>query len=299
MNTTDQPGRAVSRRRPAYLIGAHVSAAGGPLRALERGIEAGCSAIQIFVKGNTRWDFPPLDAAQADAFRQKRPATPIAAAIAHSIYLVNMATSDPLLRRRTIDDLVDELMRCEMLGLDGLVVHPGAHGGAGIDAGIANVASALDEIVSAAGNGRCRILLETTAGQGTALGARFDELAAIMARAGCRDRLGICLDTAHVFAAGYDLRTREGYERLWREFDAVLGRECLRAIHLNDSKVRCGSHIDRHETIPKGQIGEAGFRRLLRDRSLRGIPMVTETPDSPDVEEIRWLIAIARGRRPA
>ncbi len=293
---TTQQSDAVRPRKP-LLIGAHVSAAGGPLRALERGVEAGCTAIQIFVKGNTRWEFPPLDPLEAKVFRTKRPTTPIQAAIAHSIYLVNMATADPLLRQRTIENLVDELKRCEMLGLEALVVHPGAHGGAGVEEGIARVAEALDEIFAAAGRGRCRILLETTAGQGTALGARFEELHAIMRQARCRSRLGICLDTAHVFAAGYDWRTREGYARLWHDFDSILGRDKLFAIHLNDSKVRCGSRIDRHEHIGQGLIGAEAFRRLLRDRSLRGLPMITETPHSPDVEEIRWLFAAARGRR--
>ncbi|MGB9691539.1 MAG: deoxyribonuclease IV [Candidatus Sumerlaeaceae bacterium] len=279
------------------LIGAHVSIAGGVHKAIERGVAHECTAIQIFVKGNTRWDFPPLDAKEAELFRQARRDSPIKVVIAHSIYLVNMATSDPVLREKTIADLVDELERCEVLGLDALVVHPGAHGGDGVEVGIERVATALDEIVGAVGRGRCRILLETTAGQGTSLGADFRELREMLRRARCRSRLGVCLDTAHVFAVGYDIRTAEGYRRLWHDFDTILGRELLVALHLNDSKVACATRVDRHQHIGRGMIGEAAFRRLLRDHTLRGLPMVTETPSSPNLEEIRWLFAAARGRR--
>lgn len=267
------------------LLGAHVSAAGGPLRALERAVASGCSALQLFVKGNTRWEFPPLDPAEAAAFRRQRAASPVRAAIAHSIYLVNLATNRADLRRRSIDDMIDELQRCEALGLEALVVHPGAHGGSGVEAGIDAVAQALDEILAAVGRGRCRILLETTAGQGTALGADFRHLSEILRRSRSARRLGVCLDTAHVFAAGYDLRTDSGYARLWHDFDAVLQPERLQAVHLNDSKAPCGSHRDRHEHIGKGMIGLDGFRRIMRDRRLRGLPMIIETPKGPDMRE--------------
>lgn len=284
---------------PPLLLGAHVSIAGGVHKAIERGAEHGCTAIQIFVKGNTRWDFPPLDALEVKMFKQGRRHSTVKCVIAHGIYLINLASTDRLVRERSIADVVDELQRCEALGVDALVIHPGAHGGAGTEAGIRNVARALDTIFEQVGKGRCQLLLETTAGQGTALGATFDELRSILDQTKHRRRLGVCLDTAHVFAAGYDLRTSEGYDALWRDFDTILGRGLLRAIHLNDSKGRCGSRLDRHEHLGKGLIGAQAFRRLLSDPTLRGVPMVTETPNSPDAQEIRWLFKLAKRARPA
>ncbi|MCX7625518.1 MAG: deoxyribonuclease IV [Candidatus Sumerlaeaceae bacterium] len=282
---------------PPLLLGAHVSIAGGVHKAIERGAEHGCTAIQIFVKGNTRWDFPPLDSLEIKMFKEARRNSSVKCVIAHAIYLINLASGDPVVRHKSIADVVDELRRCEALGVDSLVIHPGAHGGLGTEAGIQNVARALDEIFDQVGKCRCHLLLETTAGQGTALAATFEELRAIIAQTSRRRRLGVCLDTAHVFAAGYDLRTAEGYANLWRDFDAALGRGLLRAIHLNDSKGRCGSRLDRHEHIGKGLIGQQAFRRLVTDARLRGIPMVTETPSSPDPKEIRWLFSVAKRAR--
>lgn len=289
--------RLSTRSSPPLLLGAHVSIAGGVHKAIERGTEHGCTAIQIFVKGNTRWDFPSLNPLEIKMFKQARRHSTVKCVIAHGIYLINLASTDPLIRAKSIADVVDELRRCEALGVDALVIHPGAHGGAGIESGIRNVAHALDDIFEQVGKGRCQLLLETTAGQGTALGASFDELRAILDQTSHRRRLGVCLDTAHVFAAGYDLRTPEGYVRLWRDFDNILGRELLRAIHLNDSKGRCGSRLDRHEHLGKGLIGAQAFRRLLTDPALGGVPMITETPHSPDPQEIRWLFRVAKRAR--
>lgn len=291
------PREARKTAGQSLLIGAHVSIAGGVHKAIERGVANGCTAIQIFVKGNTRWQFPPLTSDEAAAFRQARLNSPIKRVIAHGIYLINLASEDPTIREKSIADVVDELERCELLGVEGLVIHPGAHGGLGTEAGIRNVARALDEIFDKVGAGHCTLLLETTAGQGTALGADFRELRAIRDATHHKSRIGICLDTAHVFAAGYDWRSAQGYAKLWEDFDTILGRDLLRAIHLNDSKAPCGSRRDRHEHIGKGLIGAEAFRRLLRDPNLRGIPMVTETPHSPDPEEIRWLFAAASARR--
>lgn len=287
---TKKKGRA----EKDVLLGAHVSAAGGPLKALERALQIGCTAMQIFVKGNTRWEFPPLDSAEAQEFCRRRNDTAIKKAFAHSIYLVNLATSDPLLRKKSIEDMIDELQRCDALGLEFLVVHPGSHGGAGSEAGIKRVAKALDEIYERLPDCQCKICLETTAGQGSALGADFRELNEIIERVASSRRLGICLDTAHVFAAGYDIRTPEGYVQLWEDFDRFLGRDRLCALHLNDSKAPCGSRVDRHEHIGKGQIGTTGFRFFMQDKRLRGIPMVIETPKGPDMKEDVENLAVLR-----
>lgn len=280
-----------------------MSTAGGVARAVRRGEAVGCSAMQIFVKGNTRWEFPPLRAEDATAFRTAMRDSVVRSCIAHSIYLVNLASADPVIRRKSLDDLVDELDRCDRLGIGDLVVHPGAHGGAGLEAGVARIAEALNAVLAAHPRGRCRVLLETTAGQGSAVGARFDELAAILRRVRRKARIGVCVDTCHVFAAGYDIRTVAGYEAMWDEFDHVIGRRWLRALHLNDSKAPLGSRRDRHEHIGRGHLGLEPFRLIVNDARLRGLPMVLETEKGPDMaedrENLRVLRSLVGRKRPA
>ncbi|GIX44808.1 MAG: deoxyribonuclease IV [Candidatus Hydrogenedentota bacterium] len=287
------------RGNSELLLGAHVSAAGGPVKALERAEQCGCTAMQIFVKGNTRWDFPPLDEAEAAEFRRRAKHSPVRVTVAHSIYLVNLASANPLLWEKSIEDMVDELVRCELLGLRGLVVHPGAHGALTRDEGIERVATALDEILTRVGRIRCKILLETTAGQGTSLGARLEELHEIRRRVRARSQVGFCVDTCHVFAAGYELRTRDAYERFWAEFDRIVGRKHLHALHLNDSKGDVGAHLDRHAHIGQGKLGLEAFRLIMNDRRLLGIPMVIETPKGPDMQEDIANLQTLRSLRPS
>ncbi|MBX7246844.1 MAG: deoxyribonuclease IV [Candidatus Sumerlaeaceae bacterium] len=276
------------------LLGSHMSTAGGVPKAVDRGESIGCTAMQIFVKGNTRWAFPPLKPEDAKLFRERMKNSPIKSCIAHTIYLVNLGSANPELRQKSIDDMVDELTRCDALGVTGLVMHPGAHGGDGPDAGIARIASALDEIFAATPKGECQILLETTAGQGTAIGAQFEEIAAIIKQTKARKRLGVCLDTCHVFSAGYELRTKDGYEKTWSDFDRIIGLDQLKAIHVNDSKKPFASRKDRHEHIGKGEIGLEAFRMLMNDRNLRGIPMVLETDKGDDMAEDVENMAVLR-----
>ncbi len=276
------------------LLGAHQSISGGVHKALERGQEVGCDTVQIFVKSPNRWASKPLDAQDVAAFEEAVQETGIWPVFAHSQYLVNLATPDDELWAKSLNALSDDLERCERLGLPGLVLHPGSHRGSGEEAGINRVAAALDGIHGRLPGYRAQVWLETTAGQGDYLGYTFSQLRAIVDGVDERERLGVCFDTAHVFAAGYELRTREAYEATWVEFDDVLGLDILRAIHLNDSKSRLGSRVDRHEHIGQGELGLEPFRFLVNDQRFRGIPMTLETHKEPDLAEDRENLAVLR-----
>lgn len=266
-----------------------MSIAGGVDRALERGASIGCTAIQIFLKNNMQWAGAPFAAAAVARFRERR-TVPV---FAHSTYLINLAATNGQFRRRSIASLTDEIRRAAQLGVALIVLHPGSHMGAGEAAGLRAVAGSLDEVLDATAKLPVRVALETTAGQGTNLGYRFEHLAEIFARVKRPERLAVCVDTCHVFAAGYDLRTPAGYRKMVRELDRLVGVGQVAAFHLNDSKAPLGSRVDRHEHIGKGQIGLTGFRCVLRDRRWREVPMVLETPKGAemreDVENLRVL----------
>jgi deoxyribonuclease-4 len=276
------------------LLGAHQSIAGGLAKALERGQQAGCDVLQIFVKNPNRWASKPLSDADVAAFNEAVSDTGIWPVFAHSLYLVNVATPDDALWNKSIGALADDLQRCEQLGLSGLVMHPGSHRGAGEDEGIARIVDALDEVHARLAGYRAQVWLEVTAGQGDHLGYTLSQLAAIVEGVKEPERLGICFDTAHAFAAGYELRTREGYEATWTEFEEELGMDRLKAIHLNDSKRELGSRVDRHEQIGQGQLGLDPFRFLVNDARFRGIPMTLETDKGPDLAEDRENLALLR-----
>jgi deoxyribonuclease-4 len=276
------------------LLGAHQSIAGGVEKSLARGAEVGCDTIQIFVKTPNRWVSKPLSKENVVAFRQAVAETGIWPVFAHSMYLINMATPDDNLWLKSLDALVDGLQRCEQLGLPGLVIHPGSHMGSGEEVGIARIAAALDEVHARLPGYDVQIWLEVTAGQGAHLGYTFAQLGGMISAAKEPERLGICFDTAHAFAAGYELRTRQGFEATWSEFDETLGLERLKAIHLNDSKKDLGSRVDRHEHIGKGLLGLEPFRFLLNDPRFRGIPMTLETEKSKDLAEDKENLAVLR-----
>ncbi len=276
------------------LLGAHQSVAGGVENALGRGLEAGCDTVQIFVKNPNRWASKPLAEENLVAFRAAVEETGIWPVFAHALYLVNLAAPAEDLWRKSLDALTDDLARCEQLGLPGLVLHPGSHKGAGEAAGLARVAAALDEVHARLPGYRAQVWLENTAGQGDYLGYTFDQLRAMIEGVKEPERLGVCFDTAHAFAAGYELRTREGYEATWAEFERALGLARLRAIHLNDSKRGLGSRVDRHEHIGKGELGLAPFRFLLNDPRFRGIPMTLETEKGADLAEDKENLAVLR-----
>lgn len=266
-------------------IGAHMSIAGGVDRSVERGRSVGCETIQIFTKSNQQWRARPLEPEEITRFQASRAASGIDPVFAHAAYLINLATPDDDAWEKALESFVIELERCAALHLPFIVLHPGAHGGAGEDAGLSRVTRALDECFSRQKDTEVLVLLETTAGQGSSVGCRFEHLAAIMDKSLYPERLGICFDTCHAFAAGYDLRTADSYDRTIASLDRLIGLQHLKAVHLNDSKGELGGHLDRHAHIGMGKLGLEAFRLLLNDPRLRRLPMVLETPKGPDMKE--------------
>ncbi|HEY7745437.1 MAG TPA: deoxyribonuclease IV [Desulfuromonadales bacterium] len=274
------------------LIGAHMSIAGGLHLAIARGVETGCAAIQVFTKNASQWRGKAISPAEAEAFRQAWQESSIGPVIAHDSYLINLAAPDEAMWRKSIAAFVDEMERCAVLGIPELVMHPGAHLGAGEEVGLQRLAAAFREIFAAAPAG-VTVLLENTAGQGTCLGSRFEHLAAVIEQVP-EGRFGVCLDTCHAYAAGYDLATAAGYAAVISEFDRVIGLERLRAFHVNDCKKGLGCRVDRHEHIGQGSIGEAGFAALMQDSRFAGIPKILETPKGDDGELDRMNLALLR-----
>ena len=278
------------------LLGAHMSIAGGLHLALERGKAVGCSVVQLFVKNQVQWTAKPLTEDDVRMFKKAQRATGIRRAFAHATYLINLAAPAEPEWRRAVDAFADELGRAEALGLGFVVIHPGSHKGSGLEAGISQIVRALDELASRTSGYRVKIVLENTAGAGNTVGARFEELQAILERAAAPDRLGICLDTCHLFAAGYDITRPEGYARTMETCRKTVGAHSVAAFHVNDAKAPLGSGLDRHEHIGKGHIGLAAFRLLLNDRRFSRVPMVLETPKDGDAD-IKNLRTLRRLRR--
>ncbi len=278
------------------LFGAHMSISGSLPESINRLRRVKGESLQIFTKNQRQWQVPPLSAEEVAAFRQSRldygPGLPLAA---HDSYLINMANPEPVKAERAMAAFAEELERCRQLAIPFLVSHPGAHLGSGVEAGLATLVENLDRALERFGSEAVRVLLETTAGQGTTLGSRFEEIAFILSNSRFGHRLGVCFDTCHVFAAGYDLRTPEAYEATMAEFGRLIGLDRLHWFHLNDSKGRLGSHLDRHQHIGQGEIGLAGFALLVNDPRFSKHPMVLETPKGLDLEEDRRNLATLRG----
>lgn len=264
------------------ILGAHTSAAGGCDKAVWLAKRSTCDCVQVFTKNNARWDAKPLTPEDVARFRAALEETGVAYPIAHASYLINMAAQDPLVRKKSIDAMQIELDRAEQLGLIGVVVHPGAHGEQSEEEGIALMAEAIDILHRAAPKRKAKLILETTAGQGTCLGHRFEQLKGMIDQAKTGDRVAICVDTCHLFAAGYPLADRKDYLATFRKFDELLGLDRIVAFHLNDSKKGLGSRVDRHEHIGKGLIGIEAFVHLMRDKRFREIPMYLEVPKIGD-----------------
>jgi deoxyribonuclease-4 len=265
-------------------IGVHLSISGGLYRALEKSRELNIQAVQIFLKNSNQWKAKPYSADDIRKFLDVKSSMPDLAVFAHSGYLINLAGSGAV-RAKSINALADELNRAEQLGIEYVTIHPGSHKGRGIDEGIERVAEACDRVFEK--NPTTKILLETTAGQGASIGHRFEQIRSIIDASSHPDRLAVCMDTCHVFAAGYDISTKAGYPAVMSEFNDIIGLKKLRLIHLNDSVKKCGSRVDRHEHIGKGSIGNEGFRLLLHDLKLKDIPMILETPKFNDDEADR------------
>lgn len=278
-------------------LGAHCSTEGGVSTALERAARAGCDAVQIFTKNNNRWSEKPLDPDEVRRFRAAARRFKSRFLFSHDSYLINLASPRRDVLRKSLVAMADEIRRADLLGLSYVVTHPGAHLGEGEERGIARVAESLDRVHAETPGARARVLLETTAGQGTTLGWRFEHLAEILARVASPERLGVCVDTCHVFAAGYDIRTEDAYTRTMRRLERLVGRRAIRAFHLNDSQRDLGSRVDRHAHIGKGKIGLGGFRALVNDERFRDRPMVLETPKGKDLKEDRMNLRVLRGLR--
>ena len=263
-----------------------MSIAGGAHAAIERARSINCTAMQIFVKNNMQWFARPLEQGEISAFLGHTQRAELQTVFAHANYLINLAATNPQFHANSLRSLSEELVRADQLGLPFLVLHPGAHLGAGEEAGLARIIESIDRVFATLPKkSQTRLALETTAGQGSCLGHRFEHLSHIIQNVREPERLCVCLDTAHVFAAGYDLATDKLTKRMFAEFDRVVGLEHLVALHLNDSKTARGSRVDRHEHIGKGQIGLEAFRYIMRDRRFRQIPKVLETPKGKELKE--------------
>jgi len=276
------------------LLGSHLSIAGGLDKALLRARDYGFQVVGMFVRNQRRWRAPPLDEQAVRTFRGTRRRLGIRAVVAHASYLVNLAGRADV-RRRSIAAMIEDLRRCARLGIEYLVLHPGSDPDGA--RGIGLIAAALNHIASATPRARPRVLLETTAGQGNCIGHRFGQLGEILARLERPDRFGVCLDTCHVFAAGYDLRTPRGYAGMMASFDREIGLAELRAIHLNDSKHGLGSRADRHAHIGHGRLGRRAFARIVNDSRLADVPMILETPKDKDEKGRDWDAINARTLR--
>lgn len=276
-------------------LGAHMSIAGGVANALLRGQQVGCDSIQIFTKNNNQWRAKPLTEREIAAYRQHREVTGIWPVVAHDAYLINVASPQRAHYRKSLQALRTEVERAAALEIPYLVIHPGAHLGSGEADGIRRVADALNAILEGSTAASVTICLETTAGQGSSIGHRFEHLAAIRERITHKNRVGVCVDTCHIFAAGYEIRGRRPYEHTMRHLDDVIGLDHVKCVHLNDSQRELGSRVDRHAHIGRGQIGVDGFRLLLNDPRFRHLPMILETPKGADpVASDRRNLALLR-----
>jgi deoxyribonuclease-4 len=259
-----------------------MSIAGGLPLAIDRAVAHGCETLQIFSKSSNQWRARALADTEIAEFRARVAAKGIGPVLAHASYLINLASVEPRLRARSIASFGEEIDRAEALGLLGVVLHPGAYTTGTQEAGLASIAAAVAGLLRARPRGRTMVLLEHTAGQGTSLGHSFEQLADLLRRLRWNKRVGICLDTCHLYAAGYDIASVGGYRATFEQFDSLVGIDRLKAFHLNDSKKACGSRVDRHEHIGDGTLGLEPFHRLLHDPRLAAVPMVLETPKSDD-----------------
>lgn len=275
------------------LLGAHVSIAGGVQNAPLNGTRIGCDVIQMFSKNQRQWAAKPYSAAEIEAFRTNYRESGLQGVMVHDTYLINLASPDAAMWAKSKAAFLDEARRCDQLGVPDLVFHPGAHMGQGVPSALKRIAEAMTETIRATPDGTVRLTLETMAGQGTTVGERFEQLAEVLALVGEKKRTGVCLDTCHAFAAGYDLATAPGYAETMRALDRTVGLQRVTCVQLNDSKVPLGGRVDRHEDIGKGQMGLTGFALLMNDERFAAVPMALETPG--DDEGYKANLKVLRG----
>ncbi len=280
------------------LLGAHTSTAGGVSKSIERATKLGFTAIQIFTKNNNRWNSKPLEENEIERFKSLLSDSEIAYVVSHDSYLINLCAKDDENLAKSRNAFVDELNRCELLGIKYLNFHPGAHGGKGEEYGLKLIAESINIAHQKTKGFSVSSMLELTAGQGTNLGYKFEHIAKIIELVEEKERMSVCIDTAHIFAAGYDIRTEEAYEKTISEFDEIIGLERLQCFHINDSKKELGSKVDRHEHIGKGFIGLDGFANIMNDARLMRVPKILETPKGKeqleDLENLKVLRSLIR-----
>jgi deoxyribonuclease-4 len=275
-------------------FGAHMSISGGLAQAFARGEQVQCETIQIFTRNERQWNARPLEAAEIAEYQAEQERSGIRPVIVHDSYLINMASPKDDLWEKSTNAFRGELERCAALGIPYLVTHPGAHTGSGEEAGLHRVAEAFNQLFDEGVGEGVMVLLETTAGQGTALGGRFEHLARLFELVRHPERFGLCVDTCHIFVAGYDIRTSETYAATFGELDRIVGLEHVKAFHLNDTEKEFGSHSDRHTHIGQGNIGVEGFRMLVNDPRFRHLPMILETPKGKEMKEDAENLAVLR-----
>lgn len=276
------------------LLGAHMSIAGGLEKAIDHALAVESDAVQIFTKNQRQWKAKPIADDEADLFKQRFAESGLKAVVAHNSYLINLASPKDELWEKSIEALKDELERCEQLEVPFLVAHPGSHTGSGEQAGLDRIVLGLERVHAELPGYKVRTLLETTAGQGTNLGSKFEDLAYIIERSSSPERLGVCFDTCHTFVAGYDCRTAEAYQATMDEFDRVIGLDQIEAFHFNDAQTELGSKRDRHHLIGAGCIGVEGFRQFMNDSRFSGKPALLETDKGEDLAEDRAALKLLR-----
>ncbi|MGE5354465.1 MAG: deoxyribonuclease IV [Acidobacteriota bacterium] len=280
-----------------HILGAHTSIAGGVDKAVDLAGKLNFQTMQIFTKNGNRWADGSFSEQTIENYKNKLSKTKISPVVAHDSYLINLASSNEDLLKKSVDAFIDELKRCETLGIPYLNFHPGAHTGRGVEDGIKTIIESLNIAHERTKNFTVKSMLELTAGQGTTLGSRFEEIRKIIDGVEDKSRMSVCIDTAHIFAAGYDLRSEEAYEKTMNEFDAIIGLDLLNCIHMNDSKKELGSRVDRHAHIGEGFIGLEGFSNIMNDKRLENVPKILETPkDSKeqleDLKNIATLLSL-------
>jgi deoxyribonuclease-4 len=280
------------------LLGAHTSTSGGTAAAVELADKLGFTAMQIFSKNNTRWAQRPFKESEIQDFKKKLKNSNIKYVCVHDSYLINLCADNPEFKKKSDEAFLDEIERCQQLGIEYLNFHPGSHGGKGEKEGIKAIAESLNIAHEKTKGYNVSSMLEATAGQGSAIGYRFEHLREIIDMVEDKVRMSVCIDTAHIFAAGYDIRTPDAYKKTTKEFDDVVGLEYLKCFHMNDSKKPLGSRVDRHEHIGKGLIGRDGFRSIMNDKNVTHIPKILETPKGKehleDVENLKVLQSLTK-----
>ncbi|MCL5034886.1 MAG: deoxyribonuclease IV [Bacteroidetes bacterium] len=270
---------AVDRR---VLLGAHMSVAGGLYTAFERAERVACTAVQIFTKNSNQWNDPVISSDDVLKYREAKNKSKVELVVSHDSYLINLCGAGELLLNKSRTAFIQEIERCSLLGIKYMILHPGAHTIMDRREAVGLVADSVNYAHSSTADADVVTLIETTAGQGTNVGSSFDEIAEMLSLIRNKKRVGVCIDTCHIFAAGYDIRTKETYEATMNEFERVVGFDLLHAVHLNDAKKPLGSRVDRHEHIGKGQIGKAGFRLIMNDERFESVPKILETPKGED-----------------